>query len=85
MKLILNIYGQSVVMHVKLIQGAISYRGIIAHWVPKCLMILSFLSNNFVSNGWTFMKHIEYIYNHDVALHVKFHQGVFSYRGAFAL
>ena len=43
------------------------------------------LSHNFVSNGWTFMKLILNINDHDMAMHVKFHQGVISYRGVIAL
>ena len=71
-------------MHVKFNQGAISYRGVIAHWLPK-LLCFSVVSHDFVSNGWNLIKLILNIYDHSVVIHVKFHQCVIRYRGVIAL
>ena len=43
------------------------------------------LSHSYVTDRWNFMKLILNIYYHDVVMHVKFHEGVISYRGVIAL
>ena len=49
------------------------------------LMILTIFSQNLVTNEWNFMKLILDINDPSVAMHVKFHQDVSSYRGCIAL
>ena len=67
MKLILNIYDHSVIMHVKFHQGVIRYR---SHCplIAYILMIFYIVSNNLVSNGWNFMKFLLSIYMTNVWL-----------------
>ena len=60
--LILSIYYQSVMMHVKFHESAISCRGVIALWSPKYQWILSIQSHNLVTNGWNFMRLTVIIY-----------------------